>query len=137
MHLWDHYDYHRDRAYLASVYPLMAGAARFFLDTLQRDPASGFLVTNPSMSPENPHGHGGTICAGPTMDMAILRALFTRTMEAAAILERDASLVAEMRAARDRLAPYRIGGQGQLQEGQQGWDADARKSVVVGKSGTD
>ncbi|EPR15036.1 alpha/beta hydrolase [Sphingobium indicum IP26] len=125
MHLWDHYDYHRDRAYLASVYPLMAGAARFFLDTLQRDPASGFLVTNPSMSPENPHGHGGTICAGPTMDMAILRDLFTRTMEAAAILDRDASLVAEMRAARDRLAPYRIGRQGQLQEWQQDWDADA------------
>ncbi|MEA3391220.1 glycoside hydrolase family 95 protein [Sphingobium sp. CCH11-B1] len=124
-HLWDHYDYSRDRAYLASIYPLLAGAARFFLDTLQRDPTTGFLVTNPSMSPENPHGHGGTICAGPTMDMGILRDLFTQTVQAAAILGIDAPLVAEMRAARDRLAPYKVGAQGQLQEWQQDWDADA------------
>ncbi|MCV5262174.1 hypothetical protein OFC55_31370, partial [Escherichia coli] len=91
-------------SYLASIYPLLAGSARFFLDTLQRDPTTGFLVTNPSMSPENPHGHGGTICAGPTMDMGILRDLFTQTMEAATILGTDAPLVAEMRAARDKLA---------------------------------
>ncbi|PJG46301.1 hypothetical protein CAF53_19090 [Sphingobium sp. LB126] len=124
-HLWDHYDYGRDRAYLASIYPLMAGAAQFFLDTLQRDPATGCLVTNPSMSPENPHGHGGTICAGPTMDMAILRDLFGQTIEAATILGIDAALIGEMRAARERLAPYRIGRQGQLQEWQRDWDADA------------
>lgn len=124
-HLWDHYDYGRDQDYLASIYPLMAGAARFFLDTLQRDPTTGFLVTNPSMSPENPHGHGGTLCAGPAMDMGILRDLFTQTIEAATILGVDAALVAEMRAARDALAPYKIGRQGQLQEWQQDWDADA------------
>lgn len=124
-HLWDHYDYGRDRDYLASIYPLMAGAARFFLDTLQRDPTTGFLVTNPSMSPENPHGHGGTLCAGPTMDMGILRDLFAQTIEAATLLNIDASLVAEARAAHDALAPYKIGRKGQLQEWQQDWDADA------------
>lgn len=124
-HLWDHYDYSRDRAYLASIYPLLAGSARFFLDTLLADPTTGFLVTNPSMSPENPHGHGGTICAGPTMDMAILRDLFAQTMEAATILGTDTPLIAEMRAARDKLAPYQVGRQGQLQEWQQDWDADA------------
>ncbi|WP_420143531.1 glycosyl hydrolase family 95 catalytic domain-containing protein [Sphingobium sp.] len=124
-HLWDHYDYGRDQAYLTSIYPLMAGAARFFLDTLQRDPTTSFLVTNPSMSPENPHGHGGTICAGPTMDMGILRDLFTQSIEAATILGTDAALIAEMQAARDALAPYKVGRQGQLQEWQQDWDADA------------
>ena len=124
-HLWAHYDYGRDPDYLASIYPLMAGAARFFLDTLQQDPTTGFLVTNPSMSPENPHGHGGTICAGPTMDMGILRDLFTQTAEAAAILGIDAPLVAEMQAARAKLAPYKVGHRGQLQEWQQDWDADA------------
>jgi alpha-L-fucosidase 2 len=124
-HLWDHYDYGRDHAYLMSIYPLMTGAARFFLDTLQHDPTTGFLVTNPSMSPENPHGHGGTLCAGPTMDMAILRDLFTQTIEAATILEADPALVAEMRNAHQKLAPYQIGRQGQLQEWQQDWDADA------------
>jgi alpha-L-fucosidase 2 len=125
VHLWDHYDYNRDPAYLASIFPIMAGSARFFLDTLQRDPTTGFLVTNPSMSPENPHGHGGTLCAGPTMDMALLRDLFARTTEAAQILGMEASLIAEMNAARERLAPYKVGRQGQLQEWQQDWDADA------------
>lgn len=124
-HLWDHYDYDRDRAFLTSIYPLMAGAARFFLDTLQPEPKTGYLVTNPSMSPENPHGHGGTLCAGPTMDMAILRDLFGQTIAAAQILDSDAALVAELEAARARLAPYQIGRQGQLQEWRQDWDADA------------
>jgi alpha-L-fucosidase 2 len=124
-HLWEHYDYTRDRAFLASVYPLMAGSARFFLDTLQTDPRTGALVTNPSLSPENEHGHGGALCAGPAMDMAILRDLFDQTAAAATLLDRDAGLVAEMRAARARLAPYKVGRQGQLQEWQADWDADA------------
>jgi alpha-L-fucosidase 2 len=124
-HLWEHWDYTRDRDFLASVYPLMAGASRFFLDTLQRDPKSGFLVTNPSLSPENDHGHGGSLCAGPTMDMAILRDLFGQTAAAARILNRDADFVREVEAARAALAPYKIGKQGQLQEWQEDWDADA------------
>jgi alpha-L-fucosidase 2 len=59
------------------------------------------------------------------MDMAILRDLFDQTMAAARLLGVDAALVVEMRAARGRLAPYKIGRQGQLQEWQQDWDADA------------
>lgn len=124
-HLWEHWDYTRDRAFLASVYPLMAGAARFFLDTLQRDPKSGFLVTNPSLSPENDHGHGSSLSAGPTMDMAILRDLFGQTAQAARILGRDADFVREVEAGRAALAPYKVGRHGQLQEWQEDWDANA------------
>ena len=124
-HLWEAWEYSRDREFLASVYPLMAGSARFFLDTLQRDPRTGFLVTNPSISPENQHGHGGAVCAGPTMDMAILRDLFDQTAAAAELLGRDAAFVAELRAARVRLAPYKISKRGELQEWQFDWDADA------------
>lgn len=124
-HLWEHYDYTRDLAFLRSVYPVMAGAARFFLDTLQTDPSSGALVTNPSISPENEHGHGGALCAGPTMDIAILRDLFDQTIAAAGLLGTDAAMVAEMRSARERLAPYKVGQHGQLQEWQADWDADA------------
>lgn len=124
-HLWDHYDYTRDMDYLRSVYPLLAGSARFFLDTLQTDPTTGALVTNPSISPENQHGHGGAVCAGPTMDMAILRDLFDQTATAAGLLATDAAMVAEMKAARDRLAPYTVGRRGELQEWQADWDADA------------
>ncbi|HWT50608.1 MAG TPA: glycoside hydrolase family 95 protein, partial [Caulobacter sp.] len=124
-HVWDHYDYSRDRAYLARVYPLMKGSARFFLDTLVVDPKFGVLVTNPSISPENDHGHGSSIVAGPTMDQAILRDLFANCLKAEAILGADQAFVAELKAARDKLAPYKIGKDGQLQEWQEDWDADA------------
>jgi alpha-L-fucosidase 2 len=125
-HLWDHYDYSRDRAYLADIYPLMRGSALFFLDALVVDPKSGKLVTNPSISPENNHGHGSSLVAGPTMDEAILRDLFTHCIQAAAILGTDAAFSAEVAAARDKLAPYKIGKDGQLQEWQEDWDADAK-----------
>jgi alpha-L-fucosidase 2 len=125
LHLWNRYDYGRDADFLKSIYPLMSGACRFFLDVLQQDPRTGFLVTNPSLSPENVHPHGASLCAGPTMDMQILRDLFGHTMEAAAILRTDTAFVNELRTARDRLAPNRIGAQGQLQEWQFDWDAQA------------
>jgi alpha-L-fucosidase 2 len=125
-HLWDHYDYGRDRAYLADVYPLMRGSALFFLDALVVDPKSGKLVTNPSISPENNHGHGSSLVAGPTMDEAILRDLFTHCIQAAAILGADADFSAKVAAARDKLAPYKIGKDGQLQEWQEDWDAEAK-----------
>ncbi|PTW48847.1 alpha-L-fucosidase 2 [Sphingomonas faeni] len=124
-HLWDRYDYGRDLDYLRSVYPLMRGAALFFLDTLQTDPATGALVTNPSLSPENIHPAGASICAGPAMDMQILRDLFDQVGQAAALLKIDAPFAAEVAAARARLAPDHIGAQGQLQEWQCDWDAAA------------
>jgi len=124
-HLWTRYDYGRDRAYLASIYPLMQGAAQFFLDVLQPDPKTGRLLTNPSISPENEHHKGVSVCAGPAMDMQILRDLFDQTARAAGILGRDAAFAAEVRKARARLAPDKIGAQGQLQEWQEDWDAGA------------
>ena len=60
-HLWDAYDYGRDRALLAELYPVMKGAAEFFLDTLVPDPSGRFLVTSPSISP--PDGRGYCECA--------------------------------------------------------------------------
>lgn len=125
LHLWDHYDYGGDTAYLASVYPLMRGAALFFLDTLQTDPASGHLVTNPSLSPENVHPFGASLCAGPTMDMQILRDLFDRTAKAATLLDRDHDFAAELLTARHRLRPDQIGHAGQLQEWAGDWDMQA------------
>jgi alpha-L-fucosidase 2 len=125
-HLWDHYDYGRDTGYLADVYPVMKGAALFFLDALVVDPKSGKLVTSPSISPENDHGHGSSMVAGPTMDQAIVRDLFDSCIASAKILGVDAALAAQFAAARDKLAPYKIGKDGQLQEWQEDWDADAK-----------
>lgn len=124
-HLWDRYDHTRDLDFLRSVYPLMAGAAQFFVDTLQRDPRTGFLVTNPSLSPENTHPFGTSLCAGPTMDMAIIRDLFDQTIAAANILAVDDDLITEIGKVRAQLAPFRIGRGGQLQEWQDDWDEAA------------
>jgi alpha-L-fucosidase 2 len=125
LHLWDHYDYGRDRAYLERIWPVMRDAALFFLDTLVPYPGTDYLVTNPSVSPENDHGHGGNICAGPTMDMQILRDLFDRCGEAGAILKRDRALCRDFAAARARLVPSRVGSAGQLREWIEDWDLSA------------
>jgi len=124
-HLWEHHDYHRDVDFLRSVYPLMRDAALFFVDTLQTDPATGLLVTSPSLSPENPHPQGASICSGPAMDRQILRDLFGQVARATDILGVDEHLAAEIAACRSRLAPDRIGAQGQLQEWLQDWDSAA------------
>ncbi len=124
-HLWDRWDYGRDRTYLASIYPLLRGASEFFVDVLQRDPATGHMVTNPSISPENEHHKGVSICAGPAMDMQILRDLFDQTAAAAGILGVDRGFVTQIKGLRARLAPDKIGMGGQLQEWQSDWDPDA------------
>ncbi len=124
-HLWERYEYAPDRAYLESIWPILAGACRFFLDTLQVDAATGHLVTNPSLSPENGHGHGSSLIFAPTMDSQILRDLFDQTVAAAGLLGRDAVLAGEIKAARAKLPPMQVGRQGQLQEWPFDWDGDA------------
>jgi len=128
-HLWDHYEYSGDKNYLKDVYPVMRGAAQFFLDTLQEDPTNHWLVTNPSVSPENNHPGGSAVSAGPTMDLEILRDLFANVIKAAQILGVDADLQKQLAATRDRLAPLQIGSQGQLQEWLQDWDYSPGQDV--------
>ena len=119
-HLWEHWLFTGDRAFLdGTAYPLMKGAAEFYADWLV-DAGNGELVTPVSTSPENafisPGGNAAATSMGCTMDLGILRELFSRTIEAAELLGRDAALVRELRGKLARLAPYRIGARGQLQE---------------------
>jgi alpha-L-fucosidase 2 len=123
--LWDHYDYSRDEATLRRLYPLMRGAAQFFIDTLVEDPKGRGLVTSPSNSPENIHPFGTTLCAGPAMDRQIVRDLFAHTVEAARLLKLDQELVAQIETTARRLPPDKIGKQGQLQEWLEDWDSQA------------
>jgi alpha-L-fucosidase 2 len=118
-HLWEHYLFTGDKDFLAKrAYPAMKGACLFFADSLVKDPRTGFLVTCPSFSPEQ-----GGLCAGPAMDMQMIRALFDSTMEAENILGIDSDSAAEFKAIRDQLAPDKIGHYGQLQE----WQEDVDK----------
>jgi alpha-L-fucosidase 2 len=125
LHLWDRYEFGGDRAYLKQIYPVLKGAAEFFVDTLQEDPKGRWLVTNPSISPENGHPFGSAVCAGPTMDQQILRDLFANTIKAAEILEVDQEFARQLTTTRARLAPNQIGNAGQLQEWLEDWDMQA------------
>ena len=125
--IWDHYEFTGDTEALRKHYPLMKGAAQFFLDTLVEDPKSGFLVTNPSVSPEVPHhaAQGAFVCAGPTMDNQILHDLFSACGKASELFGIDAEFRDRVYTTRERLAPMKIGAQDQLQEWQEDWDATA------------
>ena len=126
LHLWDHYDFTRDRTFLAArAYPVMKEAAEFLLDYLVDD-GKGHLVTGPSLSPENtyklPSGVTAKLCMGPYMDTEITRQLFTRVIDASTILGIDADFRSKVKASMDRLPPFQIGKYGQLQEWMEDYD---------------
>ena len=129
-HLWMHYSYTQVLEFLKWAYPVMAEAALFFVDFLEEK--DGYLVTNPSLSPENvyilPSGEQGCCCMGATMDLEILRELFTGCKKAAEILgdavdEAEIPDVSDMRklqkeinAALEKLPPIRIDSTGRVME---------------------
>ncbi len=116
--LWEHYLFSTDKDYLKRIYPAIKGATQFFLDTLVEEPTHHWLVTNPSLSPENrnPASAKTSITAGPTMDLEILRDLFANCITASETLGVDADFRAQVAATRAKLAPLQIGSSGQLQE---------------------
>ncbi|MEQ8472886.1 MAG: glycoside hydrolase N-terminal domain-containing protein [Marinoscillum sp.] len=111
-HLWEHFEYTRDTVFLKErAYPLMKGAAEFFVDYLVEDPNSGKLISGPSNSPET-----GGLVMGPTMDHQIIRDLFKNTIATAGILGVDDSFVDTLSSYFPRIAENQIGQYGQLQE---------------------
>ena len=128
LHAWDHYAFSEDKSFLRErAWPLLHDTSLFFLDYLVDD-GEGHLVTGPSLSPENayklPDGTRHSLTMGPTMDIEIVRELFQRTLQAGEILKVDKAFCAQVRMAMDKLAPFKIGKAGNLQEWQQDY-ADA------------
>lgn len=123
-HLWQHYEFTGDKKFLARAYPVMKGAAEFFLDTLVPEPRHQWLVTCPSISPENKHISGVAICAGPTMDTQIIRDLFSQCIKTAEILNIDKDFSVRLAEVQKRLPPMQIGEAGQLQEWLDDWDLE-------------
>lgn len=117
-HLWEHYLYNGDDAYLASVYPILKGAASFYASALVEHPVYHWLVMCPDMSPENsPAGRqGASIDAGTTMTNQIVFDVFSTVIKAAGILHKDAAFADTLKQLRNRLPPMHIGQYGQLQE---------------------
>lgn len=121
-HFWEHVRFRGDREFLAQrAYPLMKEVAEFFLDWLVQDPATGKLVSGPSLSPENsfvaPDGSAQSLCMGPAMDQQIIAELFDNCLAAAAWLGMDDRFVRSVEQARRCLmGGARIGADGRLLE---------------------
>ena len=124
-HLWEHYQFNPDRAFLERAYPTLKEAAEFFLDYLVEDPP-GRLVSGPSVSPENryrlPNGQVGILTMGPSMDHQIISGLFTEVARASEMLGIDAPFRAKVLAAQKRLPPPTVGRHGQIQEWSEDYD---------------
>lgn len=127
-HLWQHYLYSGDEAFLRESYPVFKGLSEFYLDFMVEEPEHGWLVVVPSISPENKAGAFGaqssSLTAGCTMDNQIVTDVFDMTERAAGILglKTEGDFVKRIRAARAKMAPMQVGRHGQLQEWM--WDAD-------------
>ncbi len=115
-HFWEHFLYNRDTVFLTNrAWPILKGAAQFYKDYLVSDPNSGWLVSCPSNSPEN-----GGLVSGPTMDHQIIKSIFKICIEASSIIHKDKAFADSLKILLPKIAPYKIGKFGQLQE----WVAD-------------
>jgi alpha-L-fucosidase 2 len=126
-HLWEHYDFGRDEVWLREVaWPLMKSAAEFCLDWLVEGPG-GYLVTCPSVSCENAFvtegGVEAQVSAASGQDLAIIGEHFRNCLAACEVLGEDAGFAAEIQTALERMQPFRIGAQGQLEEWWHDWAA--------------
>ena len=116
-HIWEHYQFSGDKDFLREYYPILKGAADFYLDYMQVDPVNGYLVVVPSVSPE--HGGKGklsNLCAGCTMDNQIAFDALNQTLQAARLLDVDQTYQDSLSAAIAQLPPMKVGQYGQLQE---------------------
>ena len=126
-HLWEHYEYTQDRKYLEKIYPILKGSSEFFLDFLVKKPGTNYLVTSPSLSPENSHPFGTSVTDAPMMDSQIIRDLFSNTIKAGEILNQDAAFRENLKKTKELLPPNKIGKGGQLQEWFEDWDLEAKE----------
>lgn len=118
-HIWQHYLFTKDKKFLKEYYPTLKGAAEFCLAWMIED-KNGNLITSPSTSPENrfiaPDGKPVATSAGGFADLAMIRECLADTRSAALELGIDNQLIDQIDNALKKIAPYKIGKNGQLQE---------------------
>ena len=121
-HLWQHYLYTGDKAFLRQWYPVLKGAAEFYLDYMQPLPGTQWKVTVPSVSPEQgPAGKKTSVTAGCTMDNQIAFDALSNAIHASEVLGLDEAERGQMKTLLSQIPPMQIGKYGQLQE----WLIDA------------
>jgi alpha-L-fucosidase 2 len=128
LNLWEHFLFTRDTAYLKEkIYPIMKESAEFIQSFLVKDKKSGYLVTAPSISPENsfilPDGNKANLTVSPTIDVELTMELYRACIEAAEILGADKIFSAELESTLGKIVPLQISKKdGRLQE----WMEDYR-----------
>ena len=128
LHAWQHYQFTQDVDFLTEAYPMMKGAARFFLDAMIEEPEHGWLVTAPTSSPENAFFvdsvHTASVCMGSTMDVQIISELYDAVCDAATILACDSAFADSLQQAKSKFPPMQVSERGYLQE----WLKDYRET---------
>ncbi len=120
-HLWSHYLYTSDKEYLRNTaYPILRESAQFFSDYMAKDPKSGYLVTGPSISPENGYlgkdGRHYCLSLMPTIDRVMVYDIYESCIKSAEILGIDDDFTATLRKDIALLPPLQIDERGMLQE---------------------
>ena len=134
--VWEHYAFTQDEKYLRQVWPVLRGAAEYFLTGgLIEEPEHHWLVTGPDTNFENPFrkpdGMSAAACLGPTGNMQMIRQLFLNCVAASQILHTDAGFRAKVERALPRLAPMQISPtDGELQEWPDDWKRTAECQVL-------
>jgi alpha-L-fucosidase 2 len=122
---WEHYAFTRDKESLKQSYPVMKGAALFYLSVLVPD-ANGLLITSPSTSPENSFqtddGKKGAVIDGSAFEREVIWDLFTNTIAASKVLGIDTDFAKQLQNAKDMIRPLEIGKAGQIEEWGHDWD---------------
>jgi alpha-L-fucosidase 2 len=133
-HIWLHYSFTQDKAFLREYYPVMRGASQFMQAVLVENPKTHELVIVPSNSPENSYAYRGkdgkrqttALCVGATFDQQITRDLLKNTAAAARILGLDEEFAKSLDAACGKLAPTRVNADGRIME----WQEDFEETEV-------
>ena len=125
-HIWEHYLYTGDEAFLKEYYPILKGSAQFIMDLMVEHPKYKWLVIPFSMSPEQgfftaPGEEECFISPSTTMDIGIIRDLFPHCIEAGKILHVDKEFGVQLEAALKKIPPYQIGKDGWLQVWLEDW----------------
>ncbi len=120
-HLWTQYEFTQDRQYLAeTAYPLLKGNAQFILDFLAKDPKSGYLMTGPSISPENwfrtAGGEEMVASMMPACDRELAYEILSNCVRASEILDTDREFADSLRTAIAQLPPIQLHANGAIRE---------------------
>jgi alpha-L-fucosidase 2 len=119
-HLWEHFAFNGDKAFLKKALPILKGCALFFVDFLVKG-SNGELITSPSTSPENAFidpetGETASVCEGSAMDQILIRELFTNVLEGCILLDDKDELTKDIEATMKKLAMPKIAKDGRLLE---------------------